>query len=123
MDCLIRKSMIDDIEELRKLYLDLEEDGVRYQPEHSVIGERTEDFFQSVFKSDTSATMIGCYLGWAVFGIIMLIAVITGKTDLPRWACIFNIVPLFLVTFPFHIGGMGNWCGATMFAGLFVLMF
>lgn len=86
---------------------------------------RTEEAFEAVIKlfKDTSATMIGCYLGWAVFGIIMLVAVITGITDLPRWACIFNTVPLFLVTFPFHIGGMGNWCGATMFAGLFVLMF
>ena len=85
---------------------------------------RTEDTFDAVIKlfKDTSATMIACYLGWAVFGIIMLIAVITGITDIPRWACIFNIVPMFLVTFPFHIGGMGNWCGATMFIGLFVLM-
>ena len=86
---------------------------------------RTEEAFYAVIKlfKDTSATMIACYLGWGVFGIIMLIAVITGITDIPRWACIFNIVPLFLVTFPFHIGGMGNWCGATMFIGLFVLMF
>lgn len=85
---------------------------------------RTEDTFDAVIKlfKDTSATMIACYLGWAVFGVIMLIAVITGITDIPRWACIFNIVPMFLVTFPFHIGGMGNWCGATMFMGLFVLM-
>ena len=86
---------------------------------------RTEEAFHAVIKlfKDTSATMIACYLGWGVFGIIMLIAVITGITDIPRWACIFNIVPLFLVAFPFHIGGMGNWCGATMFIGLFVLMF
>ena len=85
----------------------------------------TEEAFYAVIKlfKDTSATMIACYLGWGVFGIIMLIAVITGITDIPRWACIFNIVPLFLVTFPFHIGGMGNWCGATMFIGLFALMF
>ena len=40
MDCLIRKAVIDDMGELRKLYLALEEDGVRYQPEHFVIGER-----------------------------------------------------------------------------------
>ena len=51
MDCLIRKAGIDDIEELRKLYLALEEDGVRYQPEHFVIGERTAEFFQAVFES------------------------------------------------------------------------
>ena len=86
---------------------------------------RMEEVFYAVIKlfKDTLATMIACYLGWGVFGIIMLIAVITGITDIPRWACIFNIVPLFLVTFPFHIGGMGNWCGATMFIGLFALMF
>lgn len=86
---------------------------------------RTEDAFNAVIKlfKDTSVTLIGCYLGWAVFGIALFVAVITGMTDFPKWACIFNIIPLFLVTFPFHIGGMGNWCGATMFIGLFVLMF
>lgn len=61
-----------------------------------------------------------CYLGWAVFGISMFFAVITGITDVPRWACIFNIVPLFLVTFSLHIRGMGYWCGAIMFIGLFM---
>lgn len=85
---------------------------------------RTEEAFDAVIKlfKDTSATMIACYLGWAIFGIIMLVAVITGITNIPRWACIFNIVPLFLVTFPFHIGGMGNWCGAAMFTGLLVMI-
>ena len=58
MQCHIRKAKIDDIEELRKLYLALEEDGVRYQPEHFVIGERTEDFFQSVFKSDNQDILV-----------------------------------------------------------------
>jgi len=29
----------------------LEEDGVRYQPEHFVVGERSNEFFQSVFES------------------------------------------------------------------------
>ena len=86
---------------------------------------RTEDALNAVLKlfKDTSATMIACYLGWAVYGIILFIAVITGIADIPRWACIFNIVPLFLLTFPSHIGGMGNWCGAAMFIGLFVVIF
>ena len=86
--------------------------------------ERTEEAFRAVIKlfRDTSVTMIGCYLGWTVFGIALFIAVITGVTDIPRWACIFNIVPLFIVTFPFHIGGMGNWCGAVMFVGLMLLI-
>ena len=49
MQCLIRKATNNDIGALRELYLALEEDGVRYQPEHFVIGERTEEFFQSIF--------------------------------------------------------------------------
>ena len=86
--------------------------------------ERTEEAFSAVIKlfRDTSVTMIGCYLGWAVFGITLFIAVITGATDIPRWACIFNIVPLYIVTFPLHIGGMGNWCGAAMFVSLMLLI-
>jgi hypothetical protein len=36
MKCIIRKATNDDIEDLRELYLALEEDGVRYQPEHFV---------------------------------------------------------------------------------------
>ena len=71
---------------------------------------------------DTSTTMIVCYLGWAVFGIALFVSVITGKTDLPAWACVFNILPLYAVTFPFHIGGTGNWCGAVMFAGILMLI-
>lgn len=48
---LIRRAGIDDVEQLRLLYQELEEDGVRYQPEHFVVGERSNEFFQSVFSS------------------------------------------------------------------------
>lgn len=84
---------------------------------------RTEEARKAVvqFFKDTSITMIICYLGMAVFGVTMFIAVVTGATDLPRWACIFNVVPLYLLTFWFRIGGTGNWCGAIMFLGLFIL--
>ena len=58
MDFLIRKATIDDIKELRELYLSLEKDGVRYQPEHFVIGERTEEFFQSVFNSENQDILV-----------------------------------------------------------------
>ena len=66
MDCLIRKAVIDDMGELRKLYLALEEDGVRYQPEHFVIGERTEEFFQSIFDSDNQDILVADIAGKAV---------------------------------------------------------
>lgn len=48
---LIRRAGIDGVEQLRLLYQELEEDGVRYQPEHFVVGERSNEFFQSVFES------------------------------------------------------------------------
>ena len=48
---LIRRAGIDDVEQLRLLYQELEEDGVRYQPEPFVVGERSNEFFQSVFES------------------------------------------------------------------------
>ena len=74
------------------------------------------------FFKDTSATMIACYIGLLVFGVALFAAVITGVTDLARWACVCNIVPLYLVLAPFRIAGSGNWCGAAMFAGLFFLI-
>ncbi|MDE7183239.1 MAG: GNAT family N-acetyltransferase [Lachnospiraceae bacterium] len=48
----IRAANRKDIDQLRQLYLELETDGVKYQPEHFVIGYRSDDFFYSIFESD-----------------------------------------------------------------------
>jgi len=66
IEILIRKATADDIDALRGLYLALEEDGVRYQPEHFVIGERTEEFFQNIFDSDTQDILVADIDGLAV---------------------------------------------------------
>ena len=66
IDIYIRKATADDIDALRGLYLALEEDGVRYQPEHFVIGERTEEFFQNIFDSDTQDILVADIDGLAV---------------------------------------------------------
>jgi len=42
-------------------------------------------------------------------------------TPLPAWACVFNLLPLFLVQAPFNIPGAGNIAGAVMYLGLFIL--
>ena len=57
-NCIIRKASINDIEALRELYLALEEDAVRYQPEHFMIGERTDEFFQYIFDSDNQDIIV-----------------------------------------------------------------
>lgn len=50
---VIRKAALADVEDLRELYRELEEDGVRYQPEHFVMGYREGGFFQNIFASST----------------------------------------------------------------------
>lgn len=66
MQCLIRKATNNDIGALRELYLALEEDGVRYQPEHFVIGERTTEFFQTIFDSDNQEILVADIEGKAI---------------------------------------------------------
>ena len=79
------------------------------------------DIINEFFKK-TSVTMLACYLGFLVFGATLFFAVVTGMTPLPRWACVFNILPLMLALFPLRVGGAGNWAGAIMFAGLYFLL-
>ena len=55
---VIRKAAIQDIEQLRPLYIELEKDGVMYQPEHFVIGYRDDDFFKDIFASDTQDILV-----------------------------------------------------------------
>ena len=85
--------------------------------DHTEEGRKlTCDFF-----GKTSATMIGCYAGILLFSVAHFIPVVTGMTPLPTWACVFNLLPLFLVQAPFHIPGAGNIAGAAMYLGLFIL--
>ena len=85
--------------------------------DHSEEGRKlTADFF-----GKTSAVMIGCYAGILLFSIAHFIPVVAGMTALPAWACVFNLLPLFLVQAPFNIPGAGNIAGAVMYLGLFIL--
>ena len=65
--------------------------------------------------------MIGCYAGILLFSVAHFIPVVTGMTPLSAWACVFNLLPLFLVQAPFNIPGAGNIAGAAMYLGLFIL--
>lgn len=55
---LIRTAETKDMEQLRKLYSELEADGVKYQPEHFVTGYRTDEFFREIFESETEDILI-----------------------------------------------------------------
>lgn len=55
---IIRKATPDDVETLRVLYLELENDGVKYQPEHFVLGYRDDSFFESIFKKENQDILV-----------------------------------------------------------------
>ena len=85
--------------------------------DHNEAGRKlTADFF-----GKTSAVMVGCYAGIVLFSVAHFIPVVAGMTPLPAWACVFNLLPLFLVQAPFNIPGAGNIAGAAMYLGLFIL--
>jgi energy-coupling factor transporter transmembrane protein EcfT len=74
------------------------------------------------FFKKTSATMIVCYIGLLIFSVTFFKAVLTGTTTLPKWACIFNTLPLFILLSPFKLAGSGNIANALMFLALAVLI-
>lgn len=71
------------------------------------------EFFQK-----TSVAMYVCYAGLLLFSIALFAAVVMGKTSLPRWMCLCNALPLFLVLAPFRIVGTGNLVNAAVMFGL-----
>lgn len=86
--------------------------------------KKTEEARQTILElfRQTSVTMVVCYLGLLLFAVSFFIAVVSGAAPLPRWACVFNTLPLFLVMTPFRIVGTGNLANAAMFLGLFFLI-
>lgn len=86
--------------------------------------DRTEKARQTilVFFKKTSVTMIAAYIGLIMVSVALFIAIITGRTTAPAWACVFNAVIFFLVLTPFRIVGAGNIAGALTFLGLAIFM-
>lgn len=85
---------------------------------------RTEEARKAIveFFKKTSITMYIFYIGYLILAITWFVAVVSGVTELPRWCCIFNIIPLFIVLSPFKLVGTGNLCGAIMFLGLLIFI-
>lgn len=74
------------------------------------------------FQAKTIATMIVGYLALAVFLLTLFIMVVTGKTSLPPWACIFNTLPLMALLALTKLPAKGNIAGAVMYLGLLLLV-
>jgi hypothetical protein len=84
---------------------------------------RTGDALEAImdFFKRTSPAAIA-YAGLLVFDILLFVMVVTGKTYIPRWACVFNTLPAFLILAPTKIPAKGNIANAFMFLGLVVLL-
>ncbi len=86
--------------------------------------DRTEKARQTIldFLKKTSVTMIAAYVGLIMVSVTLFIAVITGCTTAPAWACVFNAVIFFVVLTPFKLVGAGNIAGALTFLGFVIFM-
>lgn len=76
----IRKAVLPDAPALRELYLTLEKDGVRYQPEHFVIGTREDGFFQDIIESPTQEILVAEEDG-AVVGFVHVMIIPQKKVS------------------------------------------
>lgn len=72
------------------------------------------------FFKKTISTMYVSFLGVLIFSVTLLIAIASSATGLPWWSCFFNVLPIFLLLFPFRIVGSFNLASALAFLGLFI---
>ena len=85
---------------------------------------RTDEVRDAVleFQVKTISTMVVGYLGLAAFLVTLFVMIVTEKTSLPQWACVFNTLPMMLILMPAKFASKGNIAGAVMFLGLFILL-
>ena len=84
---------------------------------------RTDEALSAIMEyfKKTVITSIA-YAGLLVFSLIFFVLVVSGKTDLPRWAAVFNTIPIFLVLTPTKVPAKGNIANALMFLGMIILL-
>ena len=71
---IVRKATLDDVSGLKPLYLELEKDAVKFQPEHFVIGNRDESFFEGTIKSENQDILLAEVDGQVVgFAHVMIL--------------------------------------------------
>ena len=70
---IVRKATLADVSSLKPLYLELEKDAVKFQPEHFVIGNRDEAFFEGIIKSQNQDILLAELEGQVVgFAHVMM---------------------------------------------------
>ena len=84
---------------------------------------RTDEAHQVVmgfFKRTAAASV--AYVGLFIFVVTVFVLIVTGVTALPRWTCVFNTLPAFLILSPTKIPAKGNIANAFMFFGMMIVI-
>lgn len=73
-------------------------------------------------QKKTIVTMFVGYAALLVFVVTLFVMIVSGKTSIPAWGCIFNTA-LFMLPLAFtKLPAKGNIAGALMFVGLLILI-
>ena len=73
-------------------------------------------------QKKTIVTMFVGYASLLVFVVTLFVMIVSGKTSIPAWGCIFNTA-LFMLPLAFtKLPAKGNIAGALMFVGLLILI-
>lgn len=85
---------------------------------------RTNEAREAVLElqKKTIAPMFIGYLGLLAFVVVLFVMIVSGNTDLPRWACVFNTFVAMLLLMPTKLPAKGNIAGAAMFLGLLFVL-
>ena len=86
--------------------------------------DRKDEVRTAVFElqKKTIITMIAGYAGWLVYLVALFVMVVTAKTALPAWGCIFNTAVFMIILAPTKLPAKGNIAGALMWIGLLFIV-
>ena len=85
---------------------------------------RTDEAREAVLEMQkkTMSTMFAGYAGLLVYLAVLFVMVVSGRTSLPAWGCIFNTLVFMLAMLPTKLPAKGNIAGALMYIGLLILI-
>lgn len=73
-------------------------------------------------QKKTISTMIVGYLALLIFLVTLFVMIVTGKTSLPVWGCLFNTLVFMIAMLPTKLPAKGNIAGTLMYLGLLFLI-
>ena len=73
-------------------------------------------------QKKTIVTMFVGYAALVVFVVTLFVMIVSGKTSMPAWGCVFNTAVFMLPLAATKLPAKGNIAGALMFIGVLILI-